>query len=411
MRILWFSPTPLLYCSHSNSHNGGGWIASLESIVREVEEVELGVAFMHAGASFNDKRDGVSYYSITPQKKSLADKLLRKSSKSCVTKYLKIVDDFKPDLIQIFGSENDFGSICAHTNIPVVIHMQGCLPAYHNALFPVGMNSSDFFLRGGLRLQRRLMGILSEGTFRRRAEREIKTIQSCRYFMGRTHWDRALVRLFNPTAEYFHCDEALRDSFVNCTKSWSVENLSDGKLKIISVISNPWYKGVDLILKTAKLLRQFTDIDFEWRVYGVSDIRFFENKYGIKAADVEVKVCGSVSSEKLVEALVGSSVYVHPSYIDNSPNSICEAQILGLPILATNVGGVSSIVDDGKTGFLFPANDPYTLADLIKRLTVDSSLAQRLGSAAKDRALHRHNPEMIKSSLMAIYKKVITDNR
>ena len=45
MRVLWFSVTPSLYSSFSNSHNGGGWIASLENIVRSVQSISLGVAF------------------------------------------------------------------------------------------------------------------------------------------------------------------------------------------------------------------------------------------------------------------------------------------------------------------------------------------------------------------------------
>ncbi|MFI3266041.1 MAG: hypothetical protein R3Y15_02685 [Rikenellaceae bacterium] len=44
MRILWFSPTPSLYHPYTNSHNGGGWVCSLEKIVREEKDIELGVA-------------------------------------------------------------------------------------------------------------------------------------------------------------------------------------------------------------------------------------------------------------------------------------------------------------------------------------------------------------------------------
>lgn len=62
--------------------------------------------------------------------------------------------------------------------------------------------------------------------------------------MGRTEWDKSLINLFNPSATYFHCEEVLRDSFMNNNKQWKVE-VSD-KIKIVSVISNPWYKGVDL---------------------------------------------------------------------------------------------------------------------------------------------------------------------
>lgn len=394
MRVLWFSPTPSLYSSYSNSHNGGGWISSLEQIVRSVNDISLGVAFKLDGQKPKNIIDDVTYYCID-------------SKSNGVQKYIEIIDDFKPDIIQIFGSENEFGDICSHTDIPVVIHMQGCLPPYHNALFPVGMNKFDFLIGRGLTLRRRFMGWRSEPSFRRRAEHEINTIRSCKFFMGRTDWDKALVSLFNPTAKYFHCEEALRDSFLNMDKHWAPS--SQDKIKIISVISNPWYKGVDLILKTAKLLKQFTSMSFEWNVFGVSDIRFYEYKYGIFANNVNVNIRGSVGKEVLVNELCNSSVYVHPSYIDNSPNSVCEAQLIGIPVLATNVGGIPSLVKDGETGFLFPANDPYMLANLIKTIVNDVSLSEKISSAEISVAKARHNPDSIKTTLLNVYNYILNE--
>ena len=391
MRVLWFSVTPSMFCPHSNGHNGGGWIASLEQIVRQVDEIDLGVAFNYADDGFCYQRDGVAYYPI--------------ASGSLET-YLRIIEDFKPDLIQIFGSENAFGELCGNTDVPVVIHMQGCLPPYHNALFPVGMGPIDFLTQRGLSWRYRFIGLRSEPAFRKNAEREIKTIQNCRYFMGRTEWDKGLIDLFNPSATYFHCEEALRPSFMEGKELWHLPE-EEGRMKIVSVISRPWYKGCDLILKTAQLLHRFTDIDIEWWVYGIPEMKFFEHKYGIQADKVGVRVMGTASQQELVEAITNSHCYVHPSYIDNSPNSLCEAQILGAPVLATHVGGISSLVIHGVSGMLFPANDPYTLASLLKRVLGDRALAESLGEGARREAMRRHNPESIKNRLVEIYKDII----
>ena len=287
--------------------------------------------------------------------------------------------------------------------------MQGCIPPYHNALFPVGMKKSDFLFKKGLSLSYRIIGLRSEKSFRKRAEMEVETIQSCRYFMGRTEWDKLLIDLFNPNATYFHCEEALRDSFINSNKRWKFSN--EKKKTIVSVISRPWYKGCDLILKTAALLKRFTDIDFEWKVYGIPEIKFYESVYGIKAKDVNVLPMGTASKEELIDALCSSSCYVHPSYIDNSPNSICEAQIMGIPVLATNVGGISSIVNGGVDGLLFPANAPYTAAALIKKVIADEALSKALSSNAIKRATDRHNPAKIGNRLVEIYETIINVNK
>lgn len=394
MRVLWFSITPSLFKPYGNGYNGGGWIASLERIVREVTEVELGVAFNFADSTFRHDVDGVAYYPIA----HASDETF-----SC------IINDFKPQVIQIFGSENEFGRICRLTDIPVVIHIQGCLPAYHNALLPVGMSPMDFLTQRGLNWRYRFIGLRSEPAFRRNAEREIETIQSCHYFMGRTDWDKGLIGLFNPEARYFHCEEALRPSFLEKTKLWTWHE-PEGKRRIISTISRPWYKGCDLILKTAKLMKRFTDIDFEWSVYGIQEMRFFESKYGIKAMDVGVRTMGTASPEELTDALTEADCYVHPSYIDNSPNSVCEAQILGVPVLATHVGGIGSLVDDGKSGLLFPANDPYMLASLLKRVLHDRDMAETLSNGARQQAVLRHDPETIRKTLIYIYKEMIDEN-
>ena len=410
MRILWFSATPSLFNPHSNGHNGGGWIASLEQIVRKNKDIKLGVAFNFPDIGFKYENGDVSYYPISVEARSFISKYLgRSGDKNNVTRYLQIIEDFKPDLIQIFGSENEFGAICKHTDIPVIIHIQGCIPPYHNALFPVGMKKSDFLLKKGLSLSYRIIGLRSEKSFRKRAEMEIETIQSCKYFMGRTEWDKSLIDLFNPNATYFHCEEALRDTFINSDKRWKYTN--EKKKTIISVISRPWYKGCDLILKTATLLKRFTDIDFEWQVYGIPEMRFYESVYGIKAKSVNVRPMGTASKEELVNALCSSSCYVHPSYIDNSPNSICEAQILGVPIIATNVGGISSIINNGADGILFPANAPYTAASLIKRITADKELSVTLSSNAIKKATDRHNPTKIGNRLVEIYETIIKENK
>lgn len=407
MRILWFSVTPSLFNPHSNGHNGGGWIASLEQIVRQNKSIELGIAFYFPDKSFKYHNEGVTYYPLQTESHSFVDKLFKKKSSNNIEKYLQIVEDFKPDIIQIFGSENEFGAICKQTDIPVVIHMQGCLPPYHNALMPVGMKRSDFLFKKGLSLGYRFIGLRSEKAFRRKAEREIEIIQSCKYFMGRTEWDKSLIDLFNPGATYFHCEEALRDSFITSEKRWKYSE--EKKKTIISVISRPWYKGCDLILKTAALLKRFTDIDFEWKVYGIPEMKFFESIYGIKAKDVNVHPMGTALKEELVDALCSASCYVHTSYIDNSPNSICEAQILGVPVIATNVGGISTIVDDNKDGILFPANAPYTAASLIKRVTCDRTMAESMSKQAISRATERHNPKSIGKRLSEIYYSIIQE--
>lgn len=104
--------------------------------------------------------------------------------------------------------------------------------------------------------------------------------------------------------------------------------------------------------------------------------------------------------------MTSADVYVHPSYIENSPNSVCEAQVLGVPVISLNVGGVSTLLDDGKAGILVGSGDIIALASLIKKVLTDSSLAEKLSKAGRDIALVRHSPECILKDVVNIYQKI-----
>ena len=97
-------------------------------------------------------------------------------------------------------------------------------------------------------------------------------------------------------------------------------------------------------------------------------------------------------------------MFVHTSYIDNSPNSVCEAQFLGIPIISTNVGGIRSLIKENESGILVPSNDPYYLASQIIKLFSDKTEAIRLGIKGRIVAKERHNPTVIINALISIYK-------
>ena len=90
---------------------------------------------------------------------------------------------------------------------------------------------------------------------------------------------------------------------------------------------------------------------------------------------------------------------------------MCEAQLLGVPVIATNVGGVSSLIDHRKNGILIPANGAYELASLIQDMAKDANFCQNLGKNAALTALDRHNPKCIATDLMQTYNSVIGNER
>lgn len=403
MRVLWLSPTS---ANFDTQNNFGGWISSLENVVKSAPGITLGIAFLHSGPGFRIDADNVTYYPMKRDSRFTTRfrrffEFAKEDAKE-LDLCLKVVRDFQPDIIHVFGTETCFGLIAGKTEIPLVIHIQGLMNPVINAWCPPFWSKLDYFLSLGFSPINILFRIRAFKFNAHSARREMEVMRLCHHFMGRTKWDQAFCRLHAPDSYYYHCDEILRNVFYD-RGGWQKPDIPT----LGSTISGPLYKGQDTILKTAELLSD-SGLRFRWKVFGVNTLGFAERKTGIRSRDVGIEICGVVPADRLKRELLACTLYIHPSYIDNSPNSLCEAQLLGIPIVATNVGGVSSLVQDEETGLLVPANDPMMMAASILRLLDDPSLSQKLGSRGAETAFSRHNPQAIRDRLLSIYSKILS---
>lgn len=411
MKVLWLAPTPSLYQTKSNYnslYNGGGWVSSLEKLISRSESIDLAVGFFMDNEPFKSLQNNHTYYPISTSNNKF-DKILNKlsfdrSTKKEVENIIKVIEDFQPDMIHIFGTEYSFGLISKLTKVPIVIHIQGILNPYDNAFFPPNDNLLNHFLNGDIK---NFVNVYrTKRSFELGGKREAQVMESCPNYTGRTNWDFAVSRIYNKNSKYYHINEVLRDEFYDdelpIKETFEVGN----KLKLITTISKVPYKAFDLILKTAKILKENVGLDFEWNVYGIQDYKYWEKKLNIKSPDVNVNCNGVINAKGLREKLISSDIYIHPSYIDNSPNSLCEAQILSVPIISTNVGGISTLINDNKSGMLCPANDPYTLAYKINLLYENQELRKELGENGRVEALERHNRDTILNNIVSMYSEL-----
>lgn len=76
---------------------------------------------------------------------------------------------------------------------------------------------------------------------------------------------------------------------------------------------------------------------------------------------------GFLSADEMKQLLLESNVFVCPSSIENSPNSLGEAMILGVPCVASDVGGISDMLTHNEEGFLYPFDDSYKMAFYIRK--------------------------------------------
>ena len=228
--------------------------------------------------------------------------------------------------------------------------------------------------------------------------------ETVKNYIGRTDWDRQCVMKSNPDAAYFPLEEVMRPQFYANAGKW--KGLDTDNPLIVTTISEAPFKGMDLVLRTADVLVRKYGRKFRWVVYGNTDAGFFEKFTGIKADDVNVTPAGVIDADGLAEALVNASVYVHPSYIENSPNSLCEAQMTGVPSVAADVGGIPTIIDNGETGILAERGDAGSFAAAIVSLLDSEELSRKISAASVKKSLVRNNPGAIAERLMEIYRIV-----
>ncbi|QLH05751.1 glycosyltransferase family 4 protein [Nitrosopumilus ureiphilus] len=91
-----------------------------------------------------------------------------------------------------------------------------------------------------------------------------------------------------------------------------------------------------------------------------------------------VVYCTDLPWEKTMEVLKSSNILIVPSRMESLPQVIKEAFYLKIPVIATNVGGVSEIIIDHETGILIPPEDPSKMLDAINSLLIDEELQKKL---------------------------------
>ena len=214
------------------------------------------------------------------------------------------------------------------------------------------------------------------------------------------------MNYYSPQSQYYFCNETIRNNIYEQRGTWDLKK--NEKPILLTITQGSPVKGNEIILQTASILKYQFGFDFEWRVAGnIGNIRKYEKIAGISFNDVNVKLLGMIDSDEVLSELKRSDIFINCSINDNSPNSICEAQLVGCPVISSNVGGISSIIKDKETGMLYPYNEPHTLAFIIMNLSNNAEKMKYLSENEIAVSSKRHDPKEIVNNLLIIYRDVI----
>lgn len=417
MKILWITnilfPEARSYLTNKGELvSSGGWMLGAAKALLNLPSVELTIAcpsvLVHHLTYF--EVDCTGYYVLPLGKGNL------KKNDEYRSYWRRIYDELKPDVVHIHGTEFSHGLAymdeCGAQNS--VISIQG-LTSSCSYYYCYGLTRCQIIRN--LTFRDLLRGTLfhEKREFRKRGLFELEMLQKASHIIGRTSWDRAHIWSINPKAKYYFCNETLRDEFYEgkweyCKCHPHTIFISQGNYPI---------KGLHQIIRAMPLVLRYYP-DAEIRVAGaiVSKTttwkqRLMQTGYGrllqsmIRDNSVRghIVFLGSLNGEQMKTEYLRANLFICPSSIENSPNSLGEAQILGVPCIASYVGGTMDMISCKDCGELYRFEEIEMLAWKICESFSNSDHFDN--TVMRTEAANRHNRQLNATTLFDIYQEIL----
>ncbi|WP_240548195.1 glycosyltransferase family 4 protein [Paenibacillus lignilyticus] len=381
-----------------------------------LDGIQLSIAFPKKG--LNDIREiqgsKINFYAFSPVKETQANLIIDNKNLE------KIIQEVKPDIVHIFGTEYLHSlamvNICKKLGINSIISIQGLVSVisrHYMALLPLKVQRSftfrDLIKRDNLKKQQQKIYI--------RGKYEIEALQKVKHVIGRTTWDKACTLQINSDIKYYHCNETLRSEFYK--HSWDINHCERHSI-FISQGSYP-LKGLHFMIEALPIiLKKFPDVKLyiagpditkydtlvdklKISSYGLY-IKKLINKYNLQG---HVIFTGLLDEGQMCQRFLKSNVFVSASTIENESNSLSEAKILGLPCIASYVGGVINRINHEVDGFLYQFDAPYMLAHYVNEIFSSDNLCLKFSENARAQALEVHDIKENTATLIEIYKSIL----
>ena len=417
MKVLWIVNTIFPALSEAIGQRNpvvGGWMYGLAEQVSREQGIELAVATTYSGSELYEKTiDGIHYFLLPSKKLTKYDVLLE-------SYWLQVYNQFSANIVHIHGTELTHGLACMSKlpNLNYVISIQGLTSVIARYYYSV-ISIYDIIRNITFRDIVRFDSIFQQKKkFEKRGKYEKEYILRAKYVIGRTSWDKAHTRSINSNIKYQFCNESLRSGFYEAEK-WSLEKCN----RYTIFLSQAGYpiKGLHNVIKSVSLLKnEFPDIKVRVGGTNITTSKSFKDKIKIsgygkyikklilkKSLQENIVFLGSLSEEEMIREYQKANVFVCPSSIENSPNSLGEAQLLGTPVIASYVGGVPDMVIHNETGMLYRFEEVEMLADNIRTVFSEPNFSIYISEKAITVASLRHNRDTILKKTKLIYSEIL----
>lgn len=421
MKVLWLCNIMLpkiAKCLSLEPSHYGGWLVGLSDDLLKCENIRLTVCFPtnNKKSILEGKVDNLNYYGFNQKFKNS-----KKENIEIENKFEYIIKKVNPDIIHIFGTEFSHTlnmiNTCEKLGYidKVVINIQGLISVYSKHYFanlPQNIikryTFRDLIKNDSIKKQK--------NKFEKNGKLEIESIKKVKHIIGRTDWDNACTNLINQSAKYYFCNETLRDSFYKV--NWNINKCN--KYSIFVSQSNYPIKGFHHVLEAMPyIIKKYPNA----HIYttGTSPLKKSKCIDIIKMSSYEkyirdliisnklenyVTFLGKLDEKEMCMQFLKSHVFISPSSIENSPNSVGEAMILGVPTITSDVGGVKNLINHEEEGFIYQHDAPYMIPYYVSKIFDNDKNTVSISQKAIKRANVTHNRKLNLDNLIKIYNEI-----
>lgn len=420
MNVLWITNIAFGKLSEmlgvSDINTSGSWLmASLKDFILDDNFKLTIVTVSDVKTRMICKDANVSYCILPGGYPSTYD--IHKKSNRIEWEYIR--DTYKPDILQVWGTEFSHGYLALQVmeKIPSVIYMQGLI------------SSISRYYRGGMTYSDILKSITprdiikcdwitrSQYKYTSRSHTEAQMIKISKNVIVENNWCATYCKLIEENCVVHKCSLNISEHFYE--NNWNIDNVIP--FTIMSNAAGYPIKGLHILIKAlATVVNKYPEakllIPGEKSPFNRTFIqKLKETGYSkyiihlIKNLKLEpnIQFLGKLSSEQMATTMAQSNVFVVPSCIENHSSTLIEAMLVGVPCVASYVGGIPEIVEHNINGMLYRFEEHEILADYICSIFKDKSYAIKLGQSARIKMRSTRNNTVIKDKMISIWDDII----
>lgn len=413
IKVLWLSGTQL---NTNSSFFFETWLSSMAKLLVDSGKVEL-YNMVQGKVKHTVKVDDTEIKEwILPMKSSKRTGL----PPSSIMKEIEgIVNSIRPDIVHIWGMERNWGLLTPYGILGenVLLEIQGvkyaCGKVYYGGL-TAGELLSTMRIQEIVFPSRFLYFVKQQ--FMRWGAHEEAMLKTHSHIGTLSEWVRNHVKYHNRNAVMHRSMIALREEFVN-PESWKKERSeTDIVLMASSSFAIP-YKGMHVILDVVRLLKvKYPNIKLkiagDWRIdkpfYRKSGyLKWFVSKAKRLGVFDSLEFLGPLNASELLSHFHTADVYIVPTFVESYCLALAEAMAVGIPCVASYVGGMVELADDNESALFFQAGDYFACAGNIERILSDRTLAMKMSESSRGKAQGRNAPISVLKRQLEIYEEMM----